>query len=404
MQFTTLHRGPPGIGCKAFPGLLSTRPQQSPGCKPALRLPANSWRLHAKERELEAGSGVPGPNYLSVQRNLALELVRVTEAAALASGRWFGKGDKIGADQAAVDQMRRVFNAIDMDGVVVIGEGEKDEAPMLYCGEKIGTGKPPEVDVALDPLDGTTIIAQGRHGAVSVVALAEKGALFDPGPCMYMEKLAFGPQIDPELVSLDQPISFNLKMIAKCLNKHVSDVTVVILDRPRHAEIIKQCRQAGARIRLISDGDVGAAIETAQAGAPVDVLMGIGGTPEGVIGAAALKCMGGHLQGKLYPRDEAEKQKALEAGYDLEKILTTDDLCSGKQVFFAATGVSDGDLLRGVRYYAGGASTHSIVMRSSSGTVRLIETQHRWGRPGITNLDVNDPSAHVRAPFQLGAR
>lgn len=341
---------------------------------------------------------------MSVQRNLALELVRVTEAAALASGRWFGKGDKNAADQAAVDQMRRVFNAIDMDGVVVIGEGEKDEAPMLYCGEKIGTGKPPAVDVALDPLDGTTIIAQGRHGAVSVVALAEKGALFDPGPCMYMEKLAFGPQIDPELVSIDQPISFNLKMIAKCLNKHVSDVTVVVLDRPRHADIIKQCRQAGARIRLISDGDVGAAIETAKAGAPVDVLMGIGGTPEGVIGAAALKCMGGHFQGKLYPRDEDEKQRALAAGYDLEKILTTDDLCSGKQVFFAATGVSDGDLLRGVRYYAGGASTHSIVMRSSSGTVRMIETQHRWGRPGITNLDVSDATAHVRAPFEVGPR
>ncbi|KAK9799326.1 hypothetical protein WJX73_002740 [Symbiochloris irregularis] len=340
--------------------------------------------------------GVHMPN-LS-QRNLALELVRVTEAAALAAGRWYGKGDKNAADQAAVDMMRSVLNKIDMDGTVIIGEGEKDEAPMLFCGEKIGTGSQPSVDIAVDPLDGTTLISQGRSGAVSVIAMAEKGALFDPGPCMYMEKLAVGPSVNPHMVSLLYPIERNLKAVASALNKPVGDVTVLVLDRPRHKDIIQQCRDAGARIRLISDGDVGGAIEVAKAGAPVDVLMGIGGTPEGVIAAAALKCMGGSLQGRLWPRTEEERKKALEAGYDVKQILYTDDLCAGEKVFFAATGVSDGDLLRGVRYYAGGASTNSIVMRSQSGTVRVIETQHRWTKPGVTNPTADSTDAIANQP------
>lgn len=339
------------------------------------------------------------------QRNLALELVRVTEAAALAAGRWYGKGDKNAADQAAVDMMRSVLNSVNMEGVVVIGEGEKDEAPMLYCGEKLGTGVEPAVDIAVDPLDGTTLISQGRSGAVSVIALAERGALFDPGPCMYMEKLAVGPQVNPHMVSLLYPIDRNLRAVGSALGKPVSDVTVLILDRPRHKEIINQCREAGARIRLISDGDVGGAIEVAKAGSPVDVLMGIGGTPEGVIAAAALKCMGGSIQGRLWPRTPEERQKAIDAGYDIRKVLYTDDLCAGERVFFAATGVSDGDLLRGVRYYAGGASTNSIVMRSQSGTVRIIETQHRWTKPGVTNPFPETADSIANQPgFSLGFR
>lgn len=328
-----------------------------------------------------------GPDYSAVQRNLALELVRVTEAAALASGRWMGKGDKNAADQAAVDMMRKVLNSIFMDGVVVIGEGEKDEAPMLYCGERIGAGSGgPSVDIAVDPLDGTSLTAQGRNGAVSVIAVAPRGSLFDPGPCMYMEKLAVGPEVPAHLISLDYSVRRNLNEIARALRKPVSDVTVLVLDRPRHADLIRQCREAGARIRLISDGDVGGAIEVAKAGSPVDVLMGIGGTPEGVIAACALKCMGGTLQGRLWPRSEEEAGKARAKGYDLTKILHLNDLVKGDDVFFAATGVSDGDLLRGVRYFSGGASTSSMVMRCKSGTVRFVETYHRWAKPSVTNL------------------
>lgn len=338
-----------------------------------------------------------GPDYLNVQRNLALELVRVTEAAALAGGKWYGRGDKNAADQAAVDMMRKVLNTVNMDGVIVIGEGEKDEAPMLYCGEQIGNGTlEPQVDIAVDPLDGTTSIALGRNGAVCVIALAERGALFDPGPCMYMEKLAVGPAVDPKAISLNKSIKENLEAVAKALSKPIGDVTVLVLDRPRHDQIIKEVREAGARIKLISDGDVGGAIEVAKLGAPVDVLFGIGGTPEGVIAAAALKCMGGTMQGRLWPRSDEERKKAEEAGYDISKVLHTDDLCAGEQVFFAATGVSDGDLLRGVRYFAGGASSNSIVMRSGSGTVRTIETQHRWEKPGITNPGFEvDPTASI---------
>lgn len=329
-----------------------------------------------------------GPDYSGVQRNLALELVRVTEAAALAAGRWFGKGDKNAADQAAVDAMRKVLNSISMDGVVIIGEGEKDEAPMLYCGERLGDGRAPHVDIAVDPLDGTTLTAQGRNGAVAVIAVAERGALFDPGPCMYMEKLAVGPQVDPRRISLDYTVRHNLEAIANCLGKPIGDVTVLVLDRPRHAKLVSEIREAGARIRMISDGDVAGAIETAKAGAPVDVMMGIGGTPEGVIAAAALKCMGGSLFGRLWPRNDEERAKAEKAGYNIHQVLTTEDLCKGEQVFFAATGVSDGDLLKGVRYVSGGATTNSIVMRYQSGTVRFIETTHRWARPSLTNLPI----------------
>ncbi|GFR50410.1 hypothetical protein Agub_g12627 [Astrephomene gubernaculifera] len=345
-----------------------------------------------------------GPDYTVVQRNLALELVRVTEAAALAAGKWFGKGDKNAADQAAVDMMRKVLNSVAMDGVVVIGEGEKDEAPMLYCGERIGDGSLfPKVDIAVDPLDGTTLTAQGRSGAISVIAVAERGALFDPGPCMYMEKLAVGPQVDPESVSLDYSVRHNIKWVARALDKPVSDVTVLMLDRPRHADLIRQCRDAGARIRLISDGDVAGAIEVAKAGSPVDMMMGIGGTPEGVIAACALKCMGGTIQGRLWPRTEDERKQAIERGYDLDKILHLDDLVKGDDVFFAATGVSDGDLLKGVRYHSGGASTNSMVLRCKSGTVRFVETFHKWAKPSVTNIDPNDSDDGSTTIRNMGA-
>jgi len=355
------------------------------------------WLTRADVDTGSVSEGVPGPDYSAVQRNLALELVRVTEAAALASGRWLGKGDKNAADKAAVDMMRKVLNSVQMDGVVVIGEGEKDEAPMLYCGERIGDGSSMPVDIAVDPLDGTTLTAQGRNGAVSVIALAKRGSLFDPGPVMYMEKLAVGPQVPAHTVSLNNSVAQNLEAVALALDKPISDVTVLMLDRPRHADLVRQCREAGARIRLISDGDVGGAIEVAKAGAPVDVMMGIGGTPEGVIAACALKCMGGSLQGRLWPRNEEERRKAVERGYDLTKVLHVDDLCKGDDVYFAATGVSDGDLLRGVRYFSGGASTNSIVMRCKSGTVRFIETFHKWEKPSVTNIPLEE---HMKV--QLG--
>lgn len=325
----------------------------------------------------------PGPDYTVVQRNLALELVRVTEAAALSAGRWLGKGDKNAADQAAVDMMRKVLNSVPMTGVVVIGEGAKDEAPMLYCGERIGEGTT-EMDIAVDPLDGTTLCATGRSGAIAVIAVAKRGSLFDPGPVMYMEKIAVGPNVPPKSISLDFPVEKNLQAVAKALGKPIGDVTVLVLDRPRHAELVKEIREAGSRIRFISDGDVAGAIETAKAGAGVDIMMGIGGTPEGVIAAAALKCMGGTLLGRLYPRNEEERTQAIAQGYDLKKVLTIEDLAKGDDIFFAATGISDGDLLRGVRYYSGGASSNSMVMRCQSGTVRFIETFHKWGRPGVT--------------------
>mgnify|MGYP001207908810 FL=1 len=309
-------------------------------------------------------------------RNLAMELVRVTEAAAMAAGRWVGRGDKEGGDQAAVDAMRQLISTVSMRGVVVIGEGEKDEAPMLYNGELVGNGDGPECDVAVDPIDGTTLMSKGMPNALAVLAVAERGAMFDPSAVFYMEKLAVGPEA-ADVVDITAPVAENIRRVAKAKNTDVSDVTVCILDRPRHAKLVEEVRQAGARIRFITDGDVAGAIATARPTTGVDMLVGIGGTPEGIIAAAAMKGMGGALQGRLWPKDDAEREKAIAAGHDLDRVLTTDDLVSGENVFFCATGVTDGDLLRGVHYRSGGATTHSIVMRSKSGTVRMIEGYHR---------------------------
>jgi fructose-1,6-bisphosphatase II len=309
-------------------------------------------------------------------RNLALELVRVTEAAALAAARLIGRGDKEAADQAAVDAMRHVLDGVSMDGVVVIGEGEKDEAPMLYNGERIGDGSAPQVDIAVDPLEGTRLTALGMPSAVTVIALAERGAMFDPGPCVYMEKLAGGPEI-ADLLDLERPLPETLRLVAQRKGVDIRDVMVVVLDRPRHAEQIRAMREAGARVRLILDGDVSAALLAVSDNSAVDLLWGIGGTPEGVISAAAIKCIGGQLLGRLWPRDEAERSAALAAGYELDRVLTCGDLVKGEDVFFSATGVTDGDVLQGVRYPGGGAATtESLVMRARSGTVRRISARH----------------------------
>ena len=309
-------------------------------------------------------------------RNLGLELARVTEAAALAAARWMGRGDKEAADQSAVDAMRFMMDTVAMDGVVVIGEGEKDEAPMLYRGEKLGNGEPPLVDIAVDPIDGTTLTSKGMNGALAVVAVAERSTMFDPGPCVYMEKLAAGEDA-AEVVDVEAPVGDNLKRIAKVRGAEVADLTVMILDRPRHEELVRDVKEAGARIRFITDGDVAGAIAAARETSGVDLYVGIGGTPEGVIAACALKSLGGVIQAKLWPRNDEERAAALEQGYDLDKVLTTDDLVSGDDAFFAATGITDGDLVRGVRYRGESAVTHSIVMRSRSGTVRMIEALHR---------------------------
>ncbi len=309
-------------------------------------------------------------------RNLALELVRVTEAAALAAARWVGRGEKESADGAAVDAMRLMLDTVPMDGIVVIGEGEKDEAPMLFNGERIGDGSPPEVDVAVDPLEGTRLCARGMPSALAVIALAERGTMFDPGPCVYMEKLAGGPDI-ADLLSLDVPLGEVINRVAERRGKSARDVTLIILDRPRHEDAVAEIHEAGARIRFITDGDVSASLFAVTEGTGVDLLWGIGGTPEGVLSAAAIKCLGGQLIGKLWPRDDDERQAAIDAGYDLDEILDVDRLVSGNDVFFAATGVTDGELLQGVRYPAGGkASTESLVMRSRSGTVRTVSARH----------------------------
>jgi fructose-1,6-bisphosphatase II len=305
-----------------------------------------------------------------------MELVRVTEAAAMAAGRWMGRGDKNGADQAAVNAMRVVLQTVSMDGVVVIGEGEKDEAPMLYNGERIGDGTPPLTDIAVDPIDGTTPTALGRGGALAVISVSERGSMFNPGPCVYMEKLAVGPD-GAGHVDLNRSPTDNLRAMAAAKRTSVGDITAVILDRDRHEDLISEVRQAGARIRLITDGDVAGAISTAWQESGVDILFGIGGTPEGVIAAAALKCMGGELQGRLWPRNDDERRGALAAGYDLEAVLSTDELVRGDNCFFAATGVTDGELLRGIRYTNTGALTQSLVMRSKSGTVRRVDASHR---------------------------
>jgi fructose-1,6-bisphosphatase II len=309
-------------------------------------------------------------------RNMALELVRVTESAALAASRWVGRGDKIGADGAAVDAMRTVLQTVPMDGIVVIGEGEKDEAPMLYNGERVGDGTAPLTDVAVDPIDGTTLTAYGRANAIAVIAVSERGTMYNPGPCVYMHKIAVGPDAVGAIDITASPTQ-NLRWIAKAKGEEVRDLTAVILDRDRHKELIAEVRAAGARVKLISDGDIFGAIATSWPDAGVDVLFGVGGTPEGVTSAAALKCMGGEIQGLLAPRNEAERDAAIAAGYDLTAVLTTDDLVRGDNCFFAATGVTDGELLRGVRYQHGRAITQSLVMRSRSGTVRMIDAQHR---------------------------
>jgi fructose-1,6-bisphosphatase II len=305
--------------------------------------------------------------------------VRVTEAGAMAAGRWVGRGDKEGGDGAAVDAMRELVNSVSMRGVVVIGEGEKDNAPMLYNGEEVGNGDGPDCDFAVDPVDGTTLMSKGMPNAISVLAVAERGAMFDPSAVFYMHKIAVGPDA-ADVIDITAPIAENIRQVAKVKNSSVRDLTVCILDRPRHQQLMADVREAGARIRLISDGDVAGAISACRPNSGTDMLVGIGGTPEGIIAAAAIRCMGGAIQAKLAPTDDAERQKALDRGHDLDRVLTTEDLVSGENVFFCATGVTDGDLLKGVQYYGGGCTTQSIVMRSKSGTVRMIEAYHRLSK------------------------
>ena len=308
-------------------------------------------------------------------RNLALELVRVTEAAAMAAARWVGRGDKNGADGAAVNAMRMLVQSVSMHGIVVIGEGEKDDAPMLFNGEQVGDGTGAEVDVAVDPIDGTTLCAKGMPNALSVLAVSERGTMYDPSAVFYMEKLVTGPEA-AGVVDIEAPVADNLAKIAKAKGERIEDLTVVILDRPRHEAMVQEIRSAGARIKFITDGDVAGAIMATRQGTGVDLLLGIGGTPEGVISACAIKCLGGVIQGKLWPRDEAERQLALDAGHDLTRVLTTDDLVTSDNVFFVATGLTDGELLEGVRYVGGKATTHSIVMRGKSGTIREVKSEH----------------------------
>jgi fructose-1,6-bisphosphatase II len=318
---------------------------------------------------------MPDPSGARPDRNLALELVRVTEYGALAAARWVGLGDKEAADGAAVDAMRLMLDTVRMDGTVVIGEGEKDEAPMLYNGEHIGDGSPPEVDIAVDPLEGTTLAAEGSPRALAVMAMSERGTMFDPGPCVYMLKMA-AQQLFAHLLDLDRPLAETLQLIAKEKGTEVRDVTVMMLKRDRHADAIAEIRRAGARIRFISHGDVSASLLAVQPDSPIDLLWGIGGTPEGVISASAIKCMGGQMIGRLWPRNDDERQAALDLNYDLDEVLDVNRLVAGNDVFFSATGVTDGDVLDGVHYSRGGATTESLVMRSRSGTVRRISARH----------------------------
>ncbi|AZM75794.1 class II fructose-bisphosphatase [Streptomyces sp. KPB2] len=327
---------------------------------------------HHLPSELDVPSEAP-------DRNLAMELVRVTEAAAMAAGRWVGRGDKNGADGAAVRAMRTLVHTVSMNGVVVIGEGEKDEAPMLFNGERVGDGTGAEVDIAVDPIDGTTLTANGMTNAIAVLAAAERGSMFDPSAVFYMDKLVTGPEA-ADFVDINAPVAVNIRRIAKAKRRTPEDVTVVILDRPRHKGLIKEVRETGARIKLISDGDVAGSILALREGTGIDLLLGIGGTPEGIISACAVKCLGGTIQGKLWPKDDEERQRAVDAGHDLDRVLTTDDLVSGDNVFFVATGITDGELLRGVRYRSETATTDSIVMRSKSGTVRRIDSEHRLSK------------------------
>ncbi len=312
-------------------------------------------------------------------RNLALDLVRVTEAGAMAAGRWVGRGDKYGADGVAVNAMRTLINTVQMQGVVVIGEGEKDEAPMLFNGEQVGDGTGPECDVAVDPIDGTTLTAKGMPNAISVMAVAPRGSMYDPSAVFYMEKIAAGPEA-AEVVDIRLPVAENIARVAKAKGVSNSDVTVCVLDRPRHADLVDEIRATGARITFITDGDVAGAIAAARPGTGVDLLLGIGGTPEGIITAVAMKCLGGVIQGKLWPTDDDERQRAIDAGLDVDAVLGTDELVTADDCFFVATGITDGDLLEGVRYSAGTATTESIVMRSRSGTIRKITSEHRLSK------------------------
>lgn len=322
-------------------------------------------------------------------RNLALELVRVTEAAAMAAGRWVGRGDKNGADGVAVQAMRVMISTIGMNGTVVIGEGEKDNAPMLYNGEAVGDGTGPECDVAVDPIDGTTLTAKGMANAVAVLAVAPRGTMYDPSAVFYMEKLVTGPEA-ADVVDIRYPVAENIHQVAKAKGSNTSDVTVVLLDRPRHDQLVEDIRATGARIKFITDGDVAGAIMAARAGTGIDLLMGIGGTPEGIIAACAMKAMGGTIQGRLWPTDDEERQRAIDAGHNLDPdhILTTDTLVTGDDCFFVATGITDGELVRGVRYRAGGAITESLVMRSRSGTIRTITSEHQLSKlRGFSSID-----------------
>jgi len=318
---------------------------------------------------------VPPP---APDRNLALELVRVTEAAAMAAGRWVGRGDKNGADGVAVNAMRVMISTIGMNGVVVIGEGEKDDAPMLYNGERVGDGTGPECDVAVDPIDGTTLCAKGMSNAIAVLAVAPRGTMYDPSAVFYMEKLITGPEA-AEVVDIRYPVSENIHQVAKAKGATASDVTVVLLDRPRHSQLVDEIRATGARIKFITDGDVAGAISAARPNSGVDLLLGVGGTPEGIITACAIKALGGTIQGRLWPTDDDERQRAIDAGHNLDPdyVLTTDTLVTGDDCFFVATGITDGELLRGVRYRAGGCTTESLVMRSRSGTIRTITSEHQ---------------------------
>ncbi|GAA2369853.1 class II fructose-bisphosphatase [Nonomuraea africana] len=309
-------------------------------------------------------------------RNLALELVRVTEAAAMAAARWVGRGDKNGADGAAVNAMRQLISTVSMNGVVVIGEGEKDHAPMLFNGERVGDGSGPDCDVAVDPIDGTRLTALGMPDAISVIAVSSRGSMYDPSAVFYMEKLVTGPEA-ADVVDINAPVAANIQAVARAKGASASDVTVVILDRPRHDQIVKEVRETGARIKFIPDGDVAGAIMAARSGTGVDLMLGIGGTPEGVIAACAIKCLGGVIQGKLWPQDDAERRRALDAGHDLDRVLTTNDLVTSDDVFFAATGITQGELMSGVRFRGGVAVTHSLVMRGRSGTIRKVESEHQ---------------------------
>ncbi|WP_338750581.1 class II fructose-bisphosphatase [Janibacter alittae] len=323
----------------------------------------------------ETSTPAPSSGVMHPDRNLAMELVRVTEAAALAGGRWVGRGDKNRADGAAVDAMRSMIAGVRMSGVVVIGEGEKDEAPMLYNGENVGDGHGAACDVAVDPIDGTTLTAKGMTNAVSVMAVADRGTMYDPSAVFYMDKLVTGPAA-ADTVDIRLPVAENIRRIAKAKSTQPEDVTVVMLDRPRHSELAEEVRAAGARIRFISDGDVAGAIMAARPDTGIDMLLGVGGTPEGIITACAIKCLGGVIQGRLWPSDDDERQHAIDSGHDLERVLTTDDLVQTDNCYFVATGITDGELLRGVRYRPGGATTESLVMRSKSGTTRIVEAHH----------------------------